>query len=212
MINKVKNYYFSLKSKNVFIICSLIYSFVWSVCKIVFGVISSAYYFCISGVSTLLIGFVKKIYLSNQKSEQEQKIIKSTTISILIIISSALFVFYMARLFFITETKEYGLIMSITIAFFSFTELTISIINFVKAKKSNDLLLQSYKGCSLVSSCFAIVLTQVALLSATKSTNNVNNAITGVVLGGFAVLVGVYLLINAIKRSKEINKQIKNQD
>jgi len=206
-MNKIKSFYLKLKEKNVILLCSLIYSFLWSVAKIVFGVITGAYFFCISGASTQLIGFVKKIYFSNSKSEDENKAIKSITISILIIISSALFVFYMARLFFISEVKNYGLIMSITIATFSFAELTISIINFVKAKKSNDMLLQAYKGCSLESSCFAIVLTQVALLSATNSTNNFYNGITGVVLGSFSILIGVYLLIVSLKNKKLQSEQ-----
>lgn len=194
------------KQKNLVLLISLIYSFVWAVCKIVFGVFTASYFFCVGGVSTLLFGFIKRVYLKHRENEDEQERKgKSITIAILLIISSAFFTFYMARLFFIDEIKNYGLILSIAIATFSFAELGISIYNFCKAKKTDDVLLQAFKGCSLASSCYALVFTQVALLSATNNTNNFCNAITGVVLGGFAVLIGIYLLIFSLK-----NRNLKN--
>lgn len=193
------------KQKNLVLLISIIYGYVWSTCKIVFGVFSKAYYFSVSGASTLLFAFIKHVYLKNYNSDdQEEKMGKSLTIAILLIISSALFTFYMSRLFFIDEQSSYGLIMSITIATFSFTELGISISEFVKSKKTKDVLLQSFRGCSLASSLFAIVLTQVALMSATESTNNFFNGLTGLIFGVFSILIGVYLIINSFK-----NKTIK---
>lgn len=193
------------KQRHIVLLISLIYNFIWAICKIIFGAFFASYFFCISGASTLLFGFIKKVYLKHFKSEDKhEKLGKSLTIAILLIISSALFTFYMARLFFIEETKEYGIILSITIATFSFIELGFALYNFYQAKKSNDMLLQSLRGCSLASSCFAIVLTQVALLSACQTPANNYNGITGVLLGTFAMLIGVYLLIKIIKEQKQI--------
>lgn len=200
------------KQKHLVLLISLIYSFAWAVCKIVFGVFTASYFFCVGGASTLLFGFIKQVYLKHRENEDEQERYgKSITIAIMLIISSALFTFYMARLFFINEIKQYGLILSITIATFSFAELGISIYNFSKAKKTNDILLQAFKGCSLASSCYALVFTQVALLSATNSANNLYNAITGVVLGGFAVLIGIYLLIVSVKK-QNFKVKIQNEN
>lgn len=107
----------------------------------------------------------------------------------------------MARLFFIKQTNEYGLIVSILIAAVSFTELILSIYNFIKSKKSTDVLLKSFKGCSLVSSCYAMAITQIALLSATDNQSNFYNGITGVIFGCIAIIIGLYLLIIAMKDS-----------
>ena len=190
------------KQKNLVLHVSIIYSYVWSIFKIVFGVLTKGYFFSVSGASSLLLGFIKHVYLKNYKSDDNnEKIGKSLTIGILLIISSVLFTFYMARLFFIDEQSSYGLIMSITIAAFSFFELGLSITEFVKSKKTNDILLQSFRGCSLASSLFAIVLTQVALLSATGSTNNFFNGLTGLGLGLFSVLIGIYLIMNCFKKN-----------
>lgn len=197
---KIKSLISKAQQKKIFLLFSLIYNFVWAVCKIVFGAITGLYFFCVSGGSTILLGFTKKVYLKNYKTDdQTKKRNKSINIAILLLVSGALFVIYMARLFFIEESKEYGLILSIAIAAFSFAEFGLSIYNFAKARKTDDVLLQSFKGCSLVSSCYAIVLTQVALLSATGTSGSLYNAIVGVVMGGVALLIGLYLLIKAAK-------------
>lgn len=188
------------RQKKLGVLISSLYSFAWAVCKIVFGAITLSYFFCVSGVSTLLIGVVKRIYLKNYKNQSiNEKKQKSALIAILIIISSVLFVLCMAKYFFETDVGQYGLILSITIATFSFVELGVAVYSFYKAKKADDILLQSFKGCSLVSGCFAISLTQVALLSATKTQANLFNGITGVALGTVAILIGVYLLIKTKK-------------
>ena len=81
----------------------------------------------------------------------------------------------------------------------------LSIYNFIKAKRTKDILLQSFKGCSLVTSCFAIVITQVALLSATSTPADFYNGLTGTILGLFAIIIGIYLLIKSSKEMKNIN-------
>lgn len=212
MINEIKtkiNYAKEqAKQKQIVLLVSTAYNFIWAICKILLGTFTFSYFFCVSGASTLLFGFIKKIYLKNyDNNDFQEKIGKSVTIGILLIISSALFTFYMARLFFISETKNYGLILSISIATFSFTEFGLSIYNFIQAKKSNDILLQTFRCYSISSSSFAIVFTQVALLSTTNSTNNYLNGLTGIVAGIFSILFGIYTIIKAVK-VKNKNLQI----
>lgn len=69
-------------------------------------------------------------------------------------------------------------------------------------KKRNwiiNLLLRSFRGCNLISSCFAIMLTQTALLSATNTPAINYNAITGVVFGCISMLIAVFCLIKSAK-------------
>lgn len=191
------------KAKSIVLLISLVYNFIWAIAKIFFGVFNYAYFFCVSGASSLLFAFIKKVYLKNYKSDDfSTRRGKSITISVLLIGSCLFFTFYMARLFFVSDTKEYGLITSIAIATFSFTELGFSIYKFVKANKSKDILSMSFKGCSLVSACFSIVLTQVALLSATKTPANNYNALTGVIFGFISMCIGIYLLVYSINKKE----------
>lgn len=185
----------------------IIYGFVWSICKVVFGVFTQSYFFCVSGASSLLFVFIKHIYLKNFKNEDmQEKQGKSITIAILLMVSGVLFTIYMARLFYIDDVQKYGTIWSITIATASFVELGLSIYNLKKASKTNDILLQSFRACNLASSCFAIVLTQVALLSATNTPANFYNALTGVVLGGFVIMIGIIMLTKSCKHKNNVMK------
>lgn len=196
-LNKIKEKLKETKEKRhkFNTICSMLYNFIWSIAKIIFGVFTFSYSFCISGASTLLFGFSKKIYLKNYKADDFETIKgKSITISILLIFIGILFSIYMARLFFISNNQSYGLILSITIALFSFVELGVAIYNISKAKKSNNLLLYVYRGCNLASSGFAIVHTQVALLAAQGTNGNLYNALTGTIFGLFSVAIGAYQL------------------
>lgn len=195
IVHFYKNTKKKIKDSNIVLYVSVVYNFSWAIGKILFGVFARLYFFCVSGASTLLFGFIKRMYLKNYDNDDiEERKGKSLAIAILLIASSSLFIFYMARLFFVDTTMEYGLIMSISIAAFSFTELGLSIYQFMKAKQSQDILNQSFRACSLASSCYAIALTQVALLSATKTSANSFNAITGIVAGVFSILIAVYIM------------------
>ena len=43
----------------------MLYNFFWSIAKILLGALSGGYFFCASGVVTLLIGFIKYIFYRN---------------------------------------------------------------------------------------------------------------------------------------------------
>ena len=200
-MNRLNSFEFKLKQGKATMWASMVYAFAWSICKILFGVFSGAYFFCVSGASNLLFAFVKKLYLHNfEKDDKTEKQGKSVTISILMMISGVLFTIYMARLFFVDDIQQYGLIMSITIATASFVEFGLSIFYVVKASKTTDLLLQSFRGCNLISSCYAIVLTQTALLSATNTQANDYNAITGIMFGLISIGISIIYLINSCKK------------
>lgn len=68
-----------LVQKKIFLKLSLIFNFVWAVCKIIFGVVTFSYFFCVSGASTILFGFVKKVYIkyfnSNDYDEKRTKVL-----------------------------------------------------------------------------------------------------------------------------------------
>lgn len=186
-----------INKQSVFLV--MIINFVWAVGKIIFGVFSHLYFFCVSGANTLILGFTKRIYLKHlSTNDYHTRQRKALNLAILIIISGALFTFYMTRCFFLPDNTNYGLILSITIATFSFGELGLSIYKFSHASKSKDPLLRSSKASSLVSSLYAITLTQVALLSATNSTNNFYNGLTGIIMGSFSIILGIILLINIL--------------
>lgn len=170
-------------------------------CKIFFGIFTLSFSFCISGANTLSFGVIKQIFLKRKDKPNNNN--QALAISILLIISGILFTAYMSRLFFIDTSPRYGLIISIAIAGFAFAEFGLSIYKCIRAKNSQNILLQSYRAYNLVSSSFAIVLTQIALLSATQTAGNIYNAITGITLGGFSIIVGCYMCHRVVTTQKK---------
>lgn len=207
MKSNLKSAINTLKQQKIVTITSMIYNFVWASGKILLGVLTGAYFLCISGTNTLLIGFIKKTYVSNSKeNDQTLKSNKSLIIAVLLLITGILFTLYMCRLFFLKDSQEYGLILSISIATLSFFELGFAIYSLVQVSKTDDILLFSYKCCSLATSGFAIVTTQVALLSACKTNTPVYNAITGTVFGLISIIIAL-ILMQKIKAYNNTNKK-----
>lgn len=184
----------------LFTLLGLLYNIVWSVGKILFGIFTRAFFFSISGIYTLFIGMIKSLFYRHyQKTDIKKEFKVSIAMGVLIIISALAFVLYMARLFFIDDDMDYGTIMSITIAAFSFSELGLSIYNFVKSVKTEDMMLTGLRSCNVASGFYAIVLTQVAILSACGSGNPKGNALGGTVFGLCALAMGVALLVRVWK-------------
>ena len=183
---------------------TMIYNFIWSVGKVLFGIFMSAYIYILSGAYTFLLGFVKRIFLKNHKeSENINKETKSIIMGVLILIAGFAFSLYMGSLAFWPHEARYGLIWSIFLALCSFVEMGIAIFNLCRVKKKNDILLSSLRCCNFVSACFAIVITQVAILSATETFNvSKYNAITGTIAGLIAICIGTYIIIKACKQKQ----------
>ena len=206
-----------LKSKTYrakqFALFGMIFNFVWSVIQIVLGTYFFSLYFIITGAYTLLLGFSKRIFMIHHtKDNNEIKINKGLLIISFILTVSILYTVNMSSLFLTHEPFKYNLILSIAIATFSFTELTLGIINFVKAKKSHDPLLVSYRTGSLVSSMFAIVTTQIALLAATNTTAYIYNALTGTIFGAFSIAISIMVFISIHKNKKQSNLYTTKKD
>lgn len=176
---------------------TMYYNYIWACAKIVFGIFFNTLYFCLSGIYTILIAFTKRVFHNNfGQVGTRESLKKFLKMAILILVASAIFVMYMSRLFFMEYTYTYSTIMGVAIATFSFTELGIAIGGLVSATKKNDYLMTGIKCCNLSSALIAIVLTQIALLSLPETINaSFYNAITGVVLGGLSMLIGVFMII-----------------
>ncbi len=214
----IKNHIQTLKDpdKRVKVITffTMLYNFFWAIGKILFGVFMQTYIYCISGAYTLLLGFSKKIFVSNHNVDKEIDIeTKSLIIGILLTISGIAFGIYMGGLYIWQHDYDYGLIWSIAIAACSFVELGIAIYNLLKVRKKDDILLFSLRCCNIASSLFAIVLTQVALLSATGTENTyMYNATTGIIASVLVICVGFIVIgKSAFLQKKKASENIQQK-
>lgn len=100
-------------------------------------------------------------------------------------------------------------------AAYAFYKITISIIALIKAHKQDDLTVRAIRNINLVDALVSILALQTALLSM-FSQGEVNisifNTFTGIVVSLLSVGIGIYMIISANKKIKEIQKENKTNE
>lgn len=186
------------KRHKTLVVLTTIYGYLWSLIKMIIGILTGAYFYLLSGLSTFFTGLNRHIYLRSTKKEKEK--IGPLLMGIFFVLIGLFYLFYAMRLFFIEEEiKEYSVIVAIAIAAFSFLELGLSIYNFVINRKSKNMTVISFRTMNLALSIFAIVNTQNALLMAQGEPNQMGDAIFGVFAGSVAVILGIVLFVKGVK-------------
>ena len=185
------------------VLFAMCFNFIWSGVKIFLGLFLSSLFFVITGVYTMILGFSKKVFYTNRKVECDKLATqKSVLIGVFVIITSILFILNMCSLFFTHQEYNYNLIVSISIAAGSFWEIGFAIYRLIKVRKRDNVLLVSYTASTVVSGVFAIVATQIALLASCGVEGWLFNGITGSIFGAFALMIGIFMIINAKKNLK----------
>lgn len=188
---------------------SMTVNFIWAGMKFIFGLVTVSYFFWISALYSLCVGFAKYTYFkgrANSNDDLNKENEYYARMAIILFIASIIYVIYMIRLFFYSYNFKYEMIPSIGIAAVSFAELGVAIFGLVKSNKKKDLLLSGFKSISLASALISIVLTQVAILSfADAADNSKYNAISGCIFGGLCILITLFMLHKSHKIDKKNN-------
>ena len=95
-------------------------------------------------------------------------------------------------------------------AAYAFYKITASIISFIKAHKQTDLTVRAIRNINLVDALVSILALQTALLTM-FSEGEVNislfNTLTGIAVSFSSVAIGIYMIVSANKKIKEIQKE-----
>lgn len=100
-------------------------------------------------------------------------------------------------------------------ATYAFYKITMSIISFIKAHKQTDLTVRAIRNINLVDSLVSILALQTALLTMfSEGEINISlfNTLTGTVVSLASIGIGIYMIISANKKMKEIQKENKNNE
>ncbi len=177
---------------------SLFLNMILAIGKIVITIISGSFIFLISaGINAC--SFLSKMQCYSgikHNSKGKDFKIKNIFVACLLMLSGLMFVLYMGRLLlFHVKTFQYTEFLGINIALISFIEMGFAITGIIRVKKSGYFY-RNIKVINFASACTAIVLTQVAILSFTQLDNaNFVNGLTGVGIGFFIILLGIFVLI-----------------
>jgi hypothetical protein len=137
------------------------------------------------------------------KSEMEQQSCYAT-IAVIILVTSLLYMAFSVRMLMGYSTSfRYPMEAGVVIAAITFSEIAWNIRGAVLAKRNHGLIIQAIRLTSLASSMICLVLTQTAILSfAYPGDASAANGLSGIIFGGCAAFIGVYMLMN-INRIKQ---------
>ncbi|MFA6830297.1 MAG: hypothetical protein WCR67_06335 [Bacilli bacterium] len=172
-----------------------IFNFVLAVGKFVIAIFTTPF-FVVSGIINLCNAVSKLVLYSSMKKGKPDLKKASLIISSVMILASIQYIIYMLRtLIFNTKSMTYNLSLGCIIALVGFLELGLAI-KAILSEKGKGSFYRIQKTMSFFSAITAIVLTQVAILSFSDSSDNTFlNAMTGSMVGLVMLLTWIIMII-----------------
>ena len=197
----------------VFLCLSFIFNIAYSIFLFVVGQIYSSKWFFITSIYYGLLS-IARIFVYLQISPQKQLISKIKTmracgcflLSINLVFSTMMFM-----LIYGNQYIKHHEITVITLATYTFTSLSMAIINSIKYLRKNDYLYSSAKIISLISASVSIVTLTNIMLSTFGEKNLLLRSIILPILSGF---VSIFIIVCAILMIRKTNldlRKLKNE-
>ena len=175
----------------------------------------TAWYFTIT-VYYIILAFMKgNIFHSKRKYGTEVKEAKAFRFTgIMFVVMTVVFSGVMILIYKANHYFEYAGLLIYAVAAFTFYKLTLAIINIFKAKKHNDLYIQNIRNINLANALISIIILQVAMFQAFAPEYNLGfaNALTGAGMSAIILVIGIFMIIKANKKLKELNAKKSDQD
>lgn len=95
-------------------------------------------------------------------------------------------------------------------AAYAFYKITVAIISFIKAHKQTDLTIRAIRNINLADALVSILALQTALLTMfSEGEINISlfNTLTGIVVSLSTIAIGIYMIVSATNKMKEIQKE-----
>jgi len=176
--------------------------------KGILSIISISFFMFVNALYSAGTGIARFIAVQMHSQEKDKQVTSYRYVGIIISISSICYVLYSVRLFFGGKTGDYDMYVALVIALYTFVEFGINIKEAIKLRKSKALEAKALRAVRFSSTLICFVLTQTAIMSfANEGDNSFSNALSGVVFGGLAALVGIYVILDSISHKKKLQFQ-----
>lgn len=161
----------------------------------------TAYYLCL----TLMKGNVFHSKLKHNTPIKQARAYRYAGIMLIVMtfaFSGIITLIYTSNMYF-----EYAGLLIYAIAAFTFYKLVLAIYNIFKARKENNLYIQTIRNINLSSALISIVVLQVAMFQAFSPENNTSiaNALTGAGVSAIILVFGVLMIIKSNRVIKELS-------
>lgn len=207
---KISNFILKLKKdidyrQKYIIFISLICSFLFAFYNGIVGFINHSLWHESIFIYYVLLLFIKLIIFKQLKNNHinSNKKIKNAfilTSILLFILNLALFT-PVILMIFNQRTVYFSMIFSIAIATYTTYKITISIINFVKYKKNDNLMIREIKTIQLIEAIVSILTLQNTLIAVNSSGFDKKLFILTIISSVVGLIFILYLIINMIIKS-----------
>lgn len=187
------------KSKRlVFVRISLAKDVFMVLAKTAISVVAASFFMFANALYSAGLGVARFIAVKMHTQDRETQIKSYSKVGVVIFLASVSYVVYSVRWFWKSEMPTYDMIVGIAIACYTFFEFGLNIREAWRQRKSHALEAKALRAIGLSSTLLCFVLTQTALMSfANEGDSSLANALAGVVFGGSASLVGVYVMVRS---------------
>lgn len=179
-------------------------SFLAGTGKLALGVASLSFFTCVHAFYTYGMLAARLCLLKGLTLEPKKQYPCCQKSAIILIGTSALYGVYSVRLLLQAEASFYHPYLAIGIAAFTFAEIGLNLRGMLAERKNRQPLFHALKTIQLASALIGLVLTQTALLSFACQDPGYDlsraNGIMGILMGGIAALLGLWLLRRSRKQ------------
>ena len=178
--------------------------------KLAMGLVSLSLFTCVSAFYSFAMVIAKVVALSAlvRETGREFQLRSCTLAGRLLIVASALYMVYSARLLFHPVQRGYHLYIAIGIAACTCFELGLNIRGVLVDRRSHTPLFYALRTINLASACISLVLTQQVLLALNEVEGLTlvharANTLMGLLMGGCALLLGVKLILRMKRMARD---------
>lgn len=166
--------------------------------KTAISIISLSFFMFANALYSAGMGITRFYAVRMHTQDRVQQIKSYRFVGFIISVASICYVIYSVRLFGGGKTETYSMHIALVIALYTFVEFGINVRDAFRLRKSKALEAKALRAISLSSTLLCFVLTQTAIMSfAAEGDNSFTNALSGVVFGGLAALVGLYIIVDS---------------
>ena len=172
-----------------------------------------AYYICLAAMRFFLVRHTRR-YAAGERMETELvKYRACGWVFLLMNLSLALIIFFMV---YWNRTFEHHMITAIAMAAYTFSALTIAIVNVIKYRKYNSPVFSASKAISLAAALVSVLTLEATML--TTFGNGTMTALeqklllgaTGAVISSLIVATAIYMIVVGTRKLKTLKSEVQN--
>lgn len=188
---------------------NLIKDLLFFVFKITVGIIFHSWLLIALALYNMTIGLVKSNCVHGLKKKRDSRKDYDIYIrgGVFLLLCSVIFISYSIVQTIYPANTKYTLIIAIVIALFATINMVRSIVKLIKTK-GKTVLVKEYRISSLAMALNGLVITQMAILSATTPADlNQYNSVFSTIIASIILLMGLYVIIDGV--AKKLYKKVK---